>query len=220
MLHLKRILFFVFLSISVAAAPASYDLSNLDQLTEAELARMLPEGAAFFGRPIGDREYWSKPGIRQQREAIRKIAQERLAKPVDFTGIDWKDQAQLWTNTLSRASTNLSQALLAECIDNQGEYLPVIRDLLTLLLDQPTWMTHLFDTKAETRSGETQYFGLISGLVAQRVALADWVLGDKLPPELRARIRGRGSARRSTAGFSNPTAWRCGRKRCPPGCGG
>ncbi len=162
--------FALFAASATIAAPAEYDPANLDQLTGEELVLMLPEGIVYFGRPLADRDYWSRVDARRRREVLRQSLLERLADPPDFSRVDRKADGRRWAAKFNRLLRNLDRALLVECLDNRGEFQPAICGMIARILNEPSWIPH-------------------AGLAARTLALADWVLGKELPQRLRARIR-------------------------------
>ncbi len=165
---------------------AAYDLSNLETLTVAELAALLPEKPGWYGRPAADRNYWNGVAERfPDRTAFLEKADRMLAEKPDLSVEKWK--AKEWPMIIH--AYHLSRGILAECLEGDGKRLPLIIERLEYLLALPTWSPPDFDREGRILAGKGQLFDLHSGDLASILAVADWVLGEQLPPELRRKIR-------------------------------
>ncbi|MEN8662519.1 MAG: hypothetical protein ACN4GF_08585 [Lentimonas sp.] len=83
----------------------------------------------------------------------------------------------------------LGHFILAECIENKGRFLPQIETYGQSILDMKSWLHPNHDKGCETLDGKSVSIDLGARLFGTHLALAEWLLGDRLPDTLRAEIR-------------------------------
>ncbi len=87
-----------------------------------------------------------------------------------------------------KRSTRLNAFVVAECIENQGHYLPLIEHELDAILGEESWVSPSHSLAAYLPDGMN---GIDLAVAARgwTVATTDYWLGDKLRPATRERIR-------------------------------
>lgn len=95
-----------------------------------------------------------------------------------------------------RRRKRLSLFVLAECFEREGRYLDAILDYAWALCEQTTWLLPAHLSDAQDHDGlprpvqpEARGLALFSARAAQLLAEVDYVMGDRLHPALRDRIR-------------------------------
>ncbi|MBA3939132.1 MAG: heparinase II/III family protein, partial [Planctomycetes bacterium] len=89
---------------------------------------------------------------------------------------------------LAARSAWLRPLVLAECLEDQGRFLPALGMALTEYVDEPTWTLPAHDGKLENFHRTAYSVDLRSSAFAFELATAIAVLGDRLDPALRARV--------------------------------
>ena len=159
------------------------------------IAEMLGEAPAGLGRPASDRAAWAalapKPVFAKVvQDAAKLLATPLPAQPdelyLEFSRngnrTHWQDVAfkrRAWVRTL----------VLAECLENQGRFLPVLTEVVHALAAEPTWVMPAHDGNLANFHGKAADIDLASAALAWELASADWLLGARLDPELRALMR-------------------------------
>jgi len=162
-----------------------------------EIAAMLPATPQGVGRPITDRDAWAAAGQQPkfQRQVINaaKFVNEPTPELTDalFNDVQVTGRQESYMDPFRRRSTRFSAFVIAECIQNTGTYLPAIETELNAILSERSWATpgSIFSPIPDHRYGGMDCFDLATAARAWTVATADYLLGDKLKPETRQRIR-------------------------------
>ena len=161
----------------------------------AEVAAMLPEDPAGLGRPISDRQAWEELA---QTDAYRAIV-ERAGKLLDEPLPEQPDELYLdfsrtgnrtrWQNVAFARRGRVTTLVLAECAENQGQFLPAIEEVVAALCAERTWVMPAHDRSLANFNGESVDIDLASSALAWNLATADWLLGERLGDATRAIIR-------------------------------
>jgi len=80
----------------------------------------------------------------------------------------------------------IARQTIAECKENKGRFVPKIVEAMEVLLDMPTW-----DIDPKTIKTGLRYFESHSAMISANLALAAYLLDDKLPAETRAKVKER-----------------------------
>jgi hypothetical protein len=178
---------------AAVAKPAPKDVAPEPQRI-AEIAAMLSDSPRGVGRPIADRKAWN--AVAKTASFVPMVAKaEHIAKePVpetpdalylDFYATGNRDRYQ--QRTYARYG-NLDVLVLAECMENQGRFLPKIEEYLEAVLAQRSWVWPAHDSGHGTFDGRAMMIDLVSSDVAARLATIRYWLGDKLAPATREKI--------------------------------
>ena len=151
-----------------------------DAARVAEIASFLPE------RPT-----WTEPLPSANLAKARKL----LAQPIP----DCTDDLYLLTTRTGNRSeyqkvyfgrtTMLRELCAAERAEGKGEFVARIEELLDALCSMRTWVLPAHDLKLINFNGTDVTIDLFSSGVAFLLAEALEMVGDRLPPELRSRVR-------------------------------
>jgi hypothetical protein len=179
-----------------AAPPASSGPSFPVPTPDAidAIAAMLPASPQGVGRPITDRDAWAiaarQPAFQKEEQAAVRYLSQPTPELTDalFNEVLKDGRRDTYEKPFRLRTTRLIAFVVAECIENQGKYLPAIESELNAILNEKSWATpgsvltsHLY--------GGMQCIDLATAARAWTLATTDYWLGDKLKPETRQRIR-------------------------------
>jgi hypothetical protein len=160
-----------------------------------EIAAMLPAQPAGVGKPAGDRATWDALA---QQEALRSYvsrAEKLLAEPIpeqpddlylDFSRTGNRDR---WQRVAGRRRERVTVLALAECIENQGRFVPALEEAVAALCAERTWVMPAHDGSLANFEGKTVDIDLASSALGWNLATCDYLLGDRLSPATRTLIR-------------------------------
>lgn len=177
------------LFLTTAVAHAQYP--ELSSVRIHQIEKLLPVSPAGFGPPCADRTAWAKVAANYQWDVHQ--ADAFLAKPLP----KWSNAAYLsYSRTGSRKAGDamirsrteqLAPLVLAECSEWNGRYLPRIIELLNSFSREPSWSTPGNDPSLGNFSGKHRTVTLDSAALANSIAEALYLLGDKVPASTRKR---------------------------------
>ncbi|MEI6502352.1 MAG: hypothetical protein WCP21_15175, partial [Armatimonadota bacterium] len=187
---LLLVLILVLLTAAVGHAAESLDPARVQQV-----APMLPEQPVGLGRPISDRAAWETLSKIPAYTALFKRAEGTLTQPLPeqpddlFLDFSRTGNRTRWQNVSGQRRGRLMPLVIAECLDNKGRFLPPLEGLIEALCAERTWVMPAHDVKLRNFNGEIIDIDLISSALAWELATADWLLGEKLPPAVRGKLR-------------------------------
>jgi len=160
----------------------------------AEIETMLPEQPAGFGRPCRDRGFWSEARTRVITGNAVSDAEKLLGR--EFPA--WSDDLYL---EFSRDGTRppgekmlrerqawLYPLVVAECLEDQGRFLPLINKVLREYASEPTWTLPAHDANLDNFKRKAYSVDLRSSAFGAELAQAIYLLGDRLNPSLRQQV--------------------------------
>jgi hypothetical protein len=161
----------------------------------AEIAAMLPAKPVGVGKPITNRATWD--GLAQQDgfKSYVSRAESYLKEPIpeqpddlylDFSRTGNRDR---WQRVSGQRRGRVTTLTLAECVENQGRFIPAFEDIVAALCGERTWVMPAHDGNLANFEGKTIDIDLASSALAWDLATADYLLGDKLSAATRELIR-------------------------------
>ena len=181
----------------LAAAVSVFAAAEFDELKPeriAEIEAMLPEQPAGFGRPASDREFWTNA----QTRAIAGSAVADAEKLLGQKFPAWSDDLYL---DFSRTGTRppgermlkarrswLKPLVAAECLENQGRFLPLLNRILREFADEPTWTLPAHDGNLDNFHRKKYFVDLDASSFGAELAQAIYLLGDRLDPDVRQQV--------------------------------
>ncbi len=184
----------VALSLAPLALAASAGV-DLDPKRVEAIAALLPEKPTGFGKPISDRPAWEALG--KQAAFSKIVARAELLISTPFP--DSPDELYLefsqngnrgnYQKVASERRSQVRIFTLAECLENQGNFLPALEEVINELCLERTWVLPAHDKSLENFDLKTVDIDLASSALAWELAIADYLLGDKLQPDVRDTIR-------------------------------
>ncbi|MCC6356371.1 MAG: heparinase II/III family protein [Verrucomicrobiae bacterium] len=190
-----------------------------DAARAAQIAQMLPERPAGPGRPIDDRAAWSAFATPPVREKLVRQAEKSMTAPLPETDDDlFLDFSKTgnrtrWQDVAGKRRGRLPELVLAECIENKGRFLAPFHELARSLCAERTWTMPAHDRKLENFHGKAVTIDLASSDVAWQFAVALYLLGDRVQPDVRTLVRSRidawvlGPARDGITGRAREQFW-------------
>lgn len=170
-------------------------LPAVDPARKAEIASWLETAPSGFTPTFADRAFWgrwadSKPGV-----ALIAEAKAKAAEPVPvltealYNEFKRSGGRDTFEKPFAARTERLGLFVYAEGLVDDGSRLPLIETELAAILDEPSWAVPA-DTAdlSDWASGRTRV-DLAASARAWSLATVDWLLGDRLRPETRARIR-------------------------------
>lgn len=166
-------------------------VAPLDMQRVEQIAALLPDKPAGFGDPYHKREVWDALKAGGNYDRIIRVADNFTTET--FPEFDEPLYMRMFTNGDSQSGKDLLTGRLrwlialtwAECLENDGKYLPKIEEVIAGLLGQKTWVN-------PRNYLERNYDGLVELSTAsygQNLGQALYLLDDKLSPATRLRVK-------------------------------
>lgn len=171
------------------------DKETGDAVRAHELAALLDEKPAGFGKPVTDRETWnalaSEPGFAEVvTNAERLMNEPPPALPEDlFLEYSRNGNRSHYQAPFGRRRSTLSALVIAECIENRGRFIPAIGTYIDSICTEKTWVYPAHDGDLDNFYGRRIYIDLAVATTSWNLATADYLLGDNLPGDVRQLIR-------------------------------
>ena len=170
------------------AAPAA----GLPDPKRAEtLAALLGPEPFALGPVITNRAAWAdiaaRPATRQTLSRAAKALKSPLPDTPDALYLEYSrignrgNYQRAYAGRLDR----LTPFTVAECVEDQGRYLPALETLITALCAQKSWVLPAHDARLAVFEGKSQDPDLVSTELALELAQVLHLLGDKLSPATR-----------------------------------
>ncbi len=162
----------------------------------AALAKQLPDHPFEPLPPPSDRTFWERVARRiERRGEILQLAEEAMAEPVqgitrEFYQSSYNDPdgPYRYRKVYHRRSEQLTVLALAECLENQGRFLPKIQELTASILEEPTWVMPHHDREGVNISGQRITIDLGSSARGALLATIRRTFAESMPAELRQKI--------------------------------
>jgi hypothetical protein len=183
------------LMVPVSAEPLPREVTPLDQNRINAVAAMLPDKPNGPGRPITDRTAWDALAALPRYQDLIKRAEAILAKPLPVQTDDLylefsrTGNRTHWQDVAFARRNRLGPLVLAECAENKGRFLPAIEQFVDEVCAERTWVLPAADEKLKNFNGEITEIDLISSLLGWDLGTADYLLGDRLKPATREKLR-------------------------------
>ncbi len=159
------------------------------------------KGAKGIGAPISDRAAWEEiakvPAFNVIPEAER-LLKEKIPEPSEeeymkfYEQSDWKKYSDInreYEEKYNQRRNRFYKLVLAECIENQGRFLPAIEEIMLVICSEPSWTVPWDDSNAQIFKHETKRIEHNTCRTGWNLATADYWLGKKLSPNIRELIR-------------------------------
>ncbi len=168
---------------------------RVDENRVKQIAALLAEGSAGFVVPISNRSAWRK--LLKNDSFRRRIsdAEDLLEKPIPdqpddlYLGFSRTGNRTRWQRVSGRRRGRVRTLVLAECLENKGRFVPAFEEIVRVLCSERTWVMPAHDRQLTNFHGKIVDIDLGSSALAWSLATADYLLADKLNPEIRRLIR-------------------------------
>ena len=168
---------------------------TLDAGRIQQLAAWLPAQPAGFAWPITSRAAWQRLATNDCFAEVIARAEETLAQPLpeqpDSLFLEYSQTGNRthWQRVASERRNRIAQFTSAEAFENRGRFLPALENTIAALCAEKTWVMPAHDGGLKNFRGEEVVPDLGATGLAAELAEADFVLGDRLSPATRQRIR-------------------------------
>lgn len=161
------------------------------------LRSVVPNRSFQPAPPISNRQYWdaiatAKYGKDYLEEALSYLGVEPEVPITDsiYRLANKQGNRGIYKPRYYRTMTRLEHFILAECIENQGRFLPQIETYIKAIVSMKSWLHPNHDNKSnDVLEGRSMAIDLGSRRFGSDLALADVLLQDKLSGELRQEIQ-------------------------------
>ncbi len=168
---------------------------KIDQNGIATIAPWLPENSRGFGSPVTDRRAWDKLAENDSFKRVIAEAERLLGTPIPdqpddlFLDFSRTGNRTRWQRVAGRRRDRVPTLVLAECLENQGRFVPPFEKIVRVLCSERTWVMPAHDRSLANFNGTGIDIDLGSSGLAWSLATADYLLADKLSGEVRQLIR-------------------------------
>jgi hypothetical protein len=183
--------------VALAQPKPGYNILKVEPLNMQrveEIAAMLPEAPKGFGDPIEKREVWNKlyqsgkfKIYLKEADSISKTPFPHLTDEIYMNYYKGKDSETSKRFVMKRRFL-LTKMVWAECLTNQGKYMPYILAGVTDILATPSWTFPAEDLKNTNYEGTNYTIGLSSSAYANDMAQVLYLLRSKLNKQMQQQI--------------------------------
>lgn len=162
------------------------------------LKQVLPNQAYQPAPSVNDREYWNKivateGGQNYFDEALSLLdkAPEIPISDAIYRRANKEGNRGIYKPRYYRTMDRLEKFILAECMENKGQFIPQIEIYIDSIMAMKSWMhPNHDDSENSVLEGKRVAIDLSARKFGLVLALANSLLEDKLPVELREKIKG------------------------------
>jgi hypothetical protein len=139
-----------------------------------------------IGRRITDRAAWDPIAATKQGRKLVRAAEKEMGTPIAprtdelYLIYSTKGSRQEYQSVYFAVRLRLVHAVLAECMENKGRFLPEIERLVKSICQEKTWVVPAHDTQLLNFKGEKYDVDLFAAGTGGSLATCCWVLGDRL----------------------------------------
>lgn len=175
--------------------PTVRSAETLDADRIAEIAKWLPEYPQGVGPTIDDRTAWQRvadaPGFSGTIKTAERLQNEPAPELTDDLFLDFSrtGNRSRCQRVLSRRHSRLPAFVMAECLENQGRFLPDVEKSIREICSEKTWVMPAHDRSLANFRGETLEVDLAVADVSWDLATTHYWLGARLNPDIRRLIQ-------------------------------
>ncbi len=191
----KTIVLLLSLTPFIACRGAPRTPLTLDGERIRAVAAMLPAEPRSVGHPITERSRWdalrSHEAFKKVIPDAEKLLKESIPAKPDELYLDFSKTGNRsrWERVNALWYRRLQTLFFAECLENQGRFIPALEAIVTAYCDERSWVMPAHDASLRTWKGEFAYADLKACEMGMALATVRHVMGDRLKPALRARIK-------------------------------
>ena len=160
-----------------------------------EISKMLTNKPVAPGPSIQDRTAWEilakQSYIQRAVKSAKDVSRAKLPRMTDALYLEFSKNGNRtrWQNANGKYIGRLRVLTLAECVENNGDYLPEIEKLIRHFCNKHTWVMPAHDRSLRNFNGRQIDIDLGSASFAWELATIDYLLEEKLKPATRKLIR-------------------------------
>ena len=157
-----------------------------------EIAGMLAQQPSGFGRPCSDRASWT--ALSDRLNTFANEAQRIVKTPLPpfdpdaYLQFSKTGDRQPMERNADERNRRLIPLVLAECVEYKGRYLPSLAELMDSLAAAPSWTLSAHDPQLLNLHGTHYYVDLVAADLADNLAEALYLLGDRIPQTTREHV--------------------------------
>ncbi|MDO4629509.1 MAG: hypothetical protein Q4C70_10030 [Planctomycetia bacterium] len=197
--HFAFLLFFTVTAISAvigaAGTVSAIDYDALEKELQArakEIEPMLVDNFCILP-PIENREFWEKMAKEPSYKNVIKRVEKECETPLPdvpeelYLQFSQNGNRTNYQNAYNARNRGMGRAVLAECFENQGRFIPRIEEHLKAYFADKSWVLPAHDRSLKNFKGDYDV-DLVSSDTAWNLATIAAILGDKLSAEVRAEL--------------------------------
>ena len=168
---------------------------GIDQARIKTITDLLPERPKGFGSPVTDRAAWQKLARNDSFKRVIPEAERLLGEPIpdqpDDLYLDFSrtGNRSRWQRVSGRRRGRAHTLVLAECLENEGRFIPAFEELVRVLCSERTWVMPAHDRALTNFNGTSIDIDLGSASLAWSLSTADYLLADRLSDGTRRLLR-------------------------------
>lgn len=169
--------------------PSGPELDSALKARAAELAPFL--GDSFCVLPsIEDRAFWNELSQKPQYRNLVSAVENEMKTPLEavpeelYLQFSQTGNRTNYQNAYARRNSGLNRAVLAECFENQGRFIPRIEEHLKAYFGDRSWVLPAHDSRLNNFNGQFD-IDLVSSDTAWKLATIGAILGDRLSADVR-----------------------------------
>jgi len=170
-------------------------VGEIDENRIMEISSLLSDKPAGFGLPISERIAWDNLAEKDSFKQIISEAEGLLKSPVpeqsDDLYLDFSRTGNRarWQRVSGLRRGRVRTFALAECLESEGRFIPAFEEIVRALCSERTWVMPAHDGDLTNFHGKSVDIDLGSSGLGWSLATADYLLADKLSPEIRRLLR-------------------------------
>lgn len=159
-----------------------------------EIAEMLPERPAGFGRPISDRAFWGEIQKQGRLNGLVAEAEKLLGEPLpawndeDYLEFSRNGQRPRGQAMLGARQKYLAPLVIGECLENKGRFVAKINEVLSAFADEPAWTLPAHDGELTNFRRQRYTIDLRVAEFGHQMAQALYLMGEKVEPAVRQKL--------------------------------
>ena len=176
--------------LELSAQTVPYPIQPIDMTRVKEIEKSLNDVPAGFGHPCNNRKVWDQLLLSGQYNSF--LRSMRSYKMPAFNKEDYFSLSEGTESSSGKGLTmmrkraeGLSRLTWAECLENKNQYTKRIEEALRDVIQQKSWTSPRSDHGFKNYNGIAYSVELTSSLYAHTIAQTLYLLGDKIPADLR-----------------------------------
>ncbi|MBW8040574.1 MAG: heparinase [Planctomycetes bacterium] len=171
------------------------EAEGIDQNRIKVITEMLPKKPAGFGLPITERNAWKKLAQKDSFKNViseaERLLREAIPEQPDDLYLDFSRTGNRtrWQRIAGRRRGRVRTLVLAECLENKGRFVQAFEAIARALCSERTWVMPAHDRNLSNFKGTSIDIDLGSSMLAWSLATADYLLAEKLNPDVSRLIR-------------------------------
>lgn len=176
--------------LELSAQSVPYPIQPIDMKRVKEIEQYLNDAPAGFGDPCINRKVWDRLLLSGQYNSfLRSMPSYKMPafSKEDYFSLSkgTESSSGKGLTMMRKRAEGLSKLTWAECLENKNRYTKRIELALRDLIQQKSWTSPRSDHGFKNYNGIAYSVELTSSLYAHTIAQTLYLMGDKVPPDLR-----------------------------------